>query len=94
MKWAASVFALCLAVYLANGRPRPEVDCVAAPYEAWALVRHGQLDPRQDLRLCQPHPAIDQRVFFAGEHLCVLHGWMQSAIQSALEAVMGVMDAP
>src|SRR5262249_32930014 len=27
-----------------NGRPQAEVDCVAAPYTAWALLRHGSLD--------------------------------------------------
>jgi hypothetical protein len=41
---AAGVFLFCLAVYLVNGRPHPEVDCVAAPYVAWSLVRHGSLD--------------------------------------------------
>lgn len=28
----------------ANGRPHAEVDCVAAPYTAWALVRSGSFD--------------------------------------------------
>jgi hypothetical protein len=35
-----------LVIYHANGRPHPEVDCVPAPYAAWALVRHGSLDLR------------------------------------------------
>jgi hypothetical protein len=41
---AAGLFLLCLAVYHLNGRPHAEVDCVAAPYVAWSLVRHGSLD--------------------------------------------------
>jgi hypothetical protein len=36
-----------LVVYHANGRPHPEVDCIAAPYTAWSLVRHGSLDLRR-----------------------------------------------
>ena len=44
---AARVFLLCLAVFLINGRPHPEVDTVAAPYVAWSLVRHGSYDLRQ-----------------------------------------------
>jgi hypothetical protein len=43
---AVRVFLLCLVVFLANGRPHPEVDCVAAPYTAWSLVRHGSYDLR------------------------------------------------
>jgi hypothetical protein len=41
---AAGVFLLCLAVYHLNGRAHAEVDCVAAPYVAWSLVRHASLD--------------------------------------------------
>src|SRR5271165_4643379 len=44
---AVGVFLLCLAIYLVNGRPHPEVDCVAAPYVACSLVRHGSLDLTQ-----------------------------------------------
>jgi hypothetical protein len=39
-------FLLTVLVFLANGRPHPEVDCVAAPYTAWSLVRHGSYDLR------------------------------------------------
>lgn len=35
-----------LAVYLCNGRPHPESDCVPAPYTAWSIVRHGSFDLR------------------------------------------------
>jgi hypothetical protein len=41
---AAAVFLGFLALYHVNGRPQPEVDCVAAPYSAWSLVRHGTFD--------------------------------------------------
>jgi monoamine oxidase len=60
---------------------------------AWPYLAPGAHERYQDL-LCAPHPENSPRVFFAGEHLCVLHGWMQGAIQSALEAAMAVMDAP
>ena len=38
------LFLLCLTVYFVNGRTHAEVDCVAAPYVAWSLVRHHSLD--------------------------------------------------
>jgi hypothetical protein len=38
------VFLTCLVVYHTTGRPQAEVDCVAAPYTAFSLVRHGSLD--------------------------------------------------
>lgn len=41
---AAGIFLLCLLVFMANGRPQPEVDCVPAPYTAWSLVRHASSD--------------------------------------------------
>jgi hypothetical protein len=54
--WAGpiGVFLGCLAVYLANGRAQAEVDCLAAPYAAWSLVRHGSLDlrPYPEMRPC------------------------------------------
>lgn len=43
---AASVFFLSLTVFLIKGRAHPEVDCVAAPYVAWSIVRHGSYDVR------------------------------------------------
>lgn len=50
-KSVAGTMLTCMVVYLANGRPHPEVDCVAAPYTAWSLVRHGTLDLR-------PYPTL------------------------------------
>ncbi len=41
---AAAVFIVSLAVFLSNGRPHPEVDCVAAPFVAWSLAKHGTFD--------------------------------------------------
>ncbi len=46
MRMLLGVFLVCLPVYLANGRPHPEVDCMAAPYVAWSLLRHGSCDVR------------------------------------------------
>lgn len=49
--WSAAVrspavwaFWVLLAAYHADGRPHPEIDCVPAPYAAWAVVRTGSLD--------------------------------------------------
>jgi hypothetical protein len=46
-KTLVGIFVGCLLVYHINGRPHAEVDCVAAPYSAWSLVRNGSLDLRQ-----------------------------------------------
>jgi hypothetical protein len=46
MRTSIAIFVTLLAIYLANGRAHPEVDCLAAPYEAWSLARHGSLDLR------------------------------------------------
>ena len=35
---AAAVFIVSFAIFLSNGRPHPEVDCVAAPFVAWSLA--------------------------------------------------------
>ena len=39
-----ALFLVVLAAAFANGRPHAEVDCVAAPYTAWSLVRDGTFD--------------------------------------------------
>lgn len=39
-----------------------------------------------------PHPVDDPRIYFAGEHLSAAHAWMQGAAQSALDAVLQVLD--
>jgi monoamine oxidase len=43
--------------------------------------------------LTQPHPGDHPRVFFAGEHLAIVHTWIQSAMQTALVAVLNVLEA-
>ena len=35
-----------LFAYIGDARSHPEVDCAAAPYMAWSIVRHGSLDLR------------------------------------------------
>jgi hypothetical protein len=44
LKRVAVGFGLFLLVFLANGRALPEIDCVAAPYMAWSMVRSGTWD--------------------------------------------------
>jgi len=39
-----ALFVAVLGAAFANGRPHAEVDCVAAPYTAWSLVRTGTFD--------------------------------------------------
>lgn len=41
---ALAIFALALAVYSLNGRPLAEIDCLAAPYAAWSVARHGDFE--------------------------------------------------
>ena len=62
---------------------------------AWAFFAPGE-QSRYQAALCKPHfdNSRQARVFFAGEHLPIVHAWIQSAIQSALRAVMDVLDAP
>lgn len=56
---------------------------------AWATFEPGERGRYQEA-LVAPYPtgdASDSRVFFAGEHLGISHGWIQSAIQTAQGAV-------
>jgi hypothetical protein len=46
-KSAIALFFICLVIYHLNGRAHAEVDCVAAPFTAWSLVKHGNLDLRE-----------------------------------------------
>ena len=50
------IFVAVLACYHANGRPQGGVDTVAAPYAAWALVRHGSWDLQQYKHLDRYRP--------------------------------------
>jgi len=63
---------------------------------AWAFFGPGE-QYRYQAALCDPiyfdsqnHP----RVFFAGEHVAILHAWIQSAVQSALSCVIDVTNSP
>jgi monoamine oxidase len=52
---------------------------------------------RYQASLCQPHlydRSGQPHLFFAGEHLAIAHAWIQSAIQTALSAVMHILNAP
>ena len=44
IRTAIFVFLAFLGLYSANGRSITEVDCLAAPYAAWALVQNGSFD--------------------------------------------------
>jgi hypothetical protein len=46
MRTNVAIFVSLLSIYLANGRAHPEVDCLAAPYEAWSLAKRGSFDLR------------------------------------------------
>lgn len=61
---------------------------------AFAFFAPGEQLRYQD-RLCRPLPdANTPKIFFAGEHLAINHGWIQSAIQSGIIAALGVLTAP
>jgi len=63
---------------------------------AWAFFAPGE-QARYQGALCEPvffDSHNRPRVFFAGEHVAILHAWIQSAVQSALCAVINVIDSP
>lgn len=62
---------------------------------AWAFFGPGE-QQRYQSALCDPifqDRNGQARVFFAGEHVAILHAWIQSAIQSALSSVIDVLNA-
>ena len=62
---------------------------------AWATFEPGERGRYQEA-LVAPYPtgdAFGSRVFFAGEHLGISHGWLQPAIQTAQGAVWYVNRA-
>jgi monoamine oxidase len=59
---------------------------------AFAFFAPGE-QRRYQAQLCAPFPADEPRVFFAGEHVGIVHGWIQSAIQSALASAIDVLQA-
>jgi monoamine oxidase len=62
---------------------------------AFAYFGPGE-QSRYQTWLASPHPhdVREPRVFFAGEHLLPMHGWMQTSIQTALAAVARVLSSP
>jgi monoamine oxidase len=72
-------------------------DTEANPgHGAFAFFAPGE-QRRYQAALCQPWPSNqdgEARVFFAGEHVAIMHAWIQSAMQSALTAVMNILEAP
>jgi len=62
-------------------------------YGAFAYFAPGE-HARYQAALCTPYPAASPRVFFAGEHLAIAHAWIQGAIQTALTAIVAVLQAP
>lgn len=62
---------------------------------AWAAFAPGERGRCQEAMIA-PHSsgkAAQSRVFFAGEHLGISHGWIQPAIQTAQGAVCHVNEA-
>ena len=39
-----AIVVVSLCIFLSNRRALPEIDCAAAPYMAWSLVRHGNYE--------------------------------------------------
>lgn len=62
---------------------------------AFAWFGPGQ-HRRHQAALCEPirDERDNARVFFAGEHTGLLHGWIQSSLQSAIAAAAHVLNAP
>jgi len=59
-------------------------------YAFFSPGEHGRYQPH----LTTPLPEDEPRIFFAGEHVAVLHAWMQGAMQSGMAAAKRVAAAP
>ena len=59
---------------------------------AFACFAPGE-HARYQAVLTGPVPKDRPRIFFAGEHLAVLHGWMQGALQSGRSATRCLVQA-
>lgn len=61
---------------------------------AFAFFAPGE-QSRYQLALCEPilGPARQPLVLFAGEHLALIHGWIQGAMQTALAASIQVIES-
>ena len=62
---------------------------------AFAFFKSGEQRRYQE-GLCLPlaDARWQNRVFFAGEHIGIAHGWIQSAIQTALSAAISIAGSP
>jgi monoamine oxidase len=49
---------------------------------------------RYQHKLREPFPIGQPRVFFAGEHVATIHGWIQGAMQTGIGAAIEVLSAP
>jgi monoamine oxidase len=90
--------------YASESQHRPLINDIA--HFAWDVVAHplgGAITyfgpgerQRYQQELCTPVRAGGRSrpvVYLAGEHLGVVHGWVQSAVSSALSAVLRVLSA-
>jgi monoamine oxidase len=59
---------------------------------AFAWYQPGQQSRYQEAAM-RPHPDKGAKVFFAGEHLGLIQGWIQSAMTTALDAVLRACNA-
>lgn len=83
-----------------HGRPSDESvrdHIVTVHHHVWkegfTYFKPGhQLRHQENMRRPLDDPSGDARVFFAGEHLGIIHGWILSSIVTALAAVRGVME--
>jgi monoamine oxidase len=74
--------------------PRADLaDAADIAFGAYAFFPPGERDQMQP-HLARPWPEDDPRVFFAGEHLAIAHASMQGAVQTALDAVAAIAEAP
>ncbi len=62
---------------------------------AVAMFSPGEQQRYQPI-IARPHPGgqATARVFFAGEHLAVMHAWIQAAMQTGLAAVLDIFSSP
>jgi len=82
------------------GSSKQLIDLVHWPWDAqtnpgggaFAWYQPGQQSRYQEAAT-RPHPTAAPRVFFAGEHLGLIQGWIQAAMITALDAVMRACGA-
>lgn len=60
---------------------------------SYAYFAPGEREKYQPF-LGQPYPINNPRVFFAGEHLAINHASVQGAVQTAVSAVIDILEMP